>query len=90
MTCHCIQHLFKQHFPLQKKKKKKRDKRYISISVGSVENTEKFSESRFYNRREVYKTSQEYHQEPQCCSPYQIFTVTRDKGHRACFFFFFC
>lgn len=75
-------------FPFAEKKKK-RDKRYISISVGSVENTEKFSESRFYNRREVYKTSQEYHQEPQCCSPYQIFTVTRDKGHRACFFFFF-
>lgn len=36
-------------FPFAEKKKK-RDKRYISISVGSVENTEKFSESRFYNR----------------------------------------
>lgn len=66
-------------------KKKKSDKRYISISVGSAENTGKFSESRFYNRKEICKTSQEYHQEPQCCSSYQIFTVTGDKGHTAFF-----
>lgn len=72
-------------FPSAEKRKKKSDKRYISISVGSAENTGKFSESRFYNRKEIYKTSQEYHQEPQCCSSYQIFTVTGDKGHTAFF-----